>query len=141
MQRPFKVNYVVVCSFLVSILLGGLLWLWLFSTPVTKLFRGETLSQETMKALIFLTILLLGTLSFSVGVLISETSVVFSDEFVRKGKLRHAMLMWRDVTSVSRFGYRVILRSVNRKMEINLIYYSDPDKIMHFIQDHTQTRG
>ena len=141
MQQRFKVNYAVVCSMLVMFMLSGLVWLWLFVTPLAELLSGETLPSETSRTLGTFTILWFGLLIFLIGVVISETSACFSDEFIRKGRLRQTKFMWRDVTSVYRFGYRVIIRSTNKKMEINLVYYSDPDKIMRFIQDHTQTQG
>jgi len=141
MQQRFKLNYAVIFSMLGTIILSGLVWLWIFGTPIVELLHGEALPSEVSRTIGTFTILWFGLLIFITGVVISETSVFFSDEFIRKGIVRPTKLLWRDVTSVYRFGYRVTIRSTNKKTEINLIFYSDPDKIMRFIEDHTQTQG
>jgi hypothetical protein len=138
MKQQFKINYIVICSILLPILLGIFVGFWFLGRPLYALFSGENISTQLTTTLIILIVFWFGLITYLLGTLISALSMVFTDEFIQKGGIKPLKLLWSDITKVSRFGYRVILRSNNRKMEVNLIYFADPDEVVRFIQKWTQ---
>jgi hypothetical protein len=137
----FKHNSIVVYSIILTVIFCILVWFWVFGEPILAILNGEPMAENTKSTLVVLSMFWFGLLTFILWVLFSETSVIFTDDFVKKRLfLRDSKLMWKDITVTARFGFRVILKSARKKMEINLLYFADPEEIVRFIQTHTQAQ-
>lgn len=135
----FSRNYQLLLAFIIPITILGLFFIGIFTIPlIMSSNNGIKLTNYELWSAIILNILVLGFVIYVWVIGYTESSIEFTDTYLRKkGFLRSATLNWSDISSVSTIGARIIIQSQSRKVEVNMVFYHEPEEMIKFIQNQT----
>jgi len=144
-QVNFSRNYLLISAFVIPMTGIGIFFLWFFTIPmIQSLNNGQKFTQNEIWSMIILNVLILGLVLFAWIVGYTESSIEITEMYVKKkGVFRHTMMRWSEIISIYMIGTRIAIRSHDKKLQINTVYFREPDKLITFIRDHhiKQTKG
>ena len=137
-QIHFARNYAFLGAFIIPMTILGIFFFAVFTIPtIISLENGLVLAKNELLIAVLLNFVICGLVLFAWLVGYIESSIEFSDEYVKKkGIFRHAKIKWSDVITVFRIGSRVTIKSKKSKIQINIIYFSEPENVIKFVRDH-----
>jgi hypothetical protein len=137
-QVKFARNYLLLLAFILPMSVLGVSFIGIFTIPMIKsLENGHKLTNSEMWSAVIVNILVLGLVLFSWTVGYIESSIEFTEMYIKKrGIFQPTIIKWSDVISVYMIGTRITIRSQNKKLQLNTVYYHESDKLINFIRDH-----
>jgi len=136
--KYFVRNYALILAFIIPITLLGIFILMCFTIPLIKSINtGLELARHEIWAAITLNILVFGSVFYSLFISYTESSLIFTEKSITKKLLfGEKKLLWSEVVSVYTIGPRLTIKANEKRLQINLNYYRDPDELIIFIRDH-----
>lgn len=137
-QVKFARNYLLLLAFIIPMTVIGIFFFGLFTVPmIISLTNGLRLTSYEIWSAAIVNILVLGLVLFAWVVGYTESSIEFTEINIRKkGFFHNTTIRWSEVISIYMIGTRIIIRSQNKKIQLNTIYYHEPDKLIKFIGEH-----
>jgi hypothetical protein len=137
-QVNFARNYLLLLAFIIPMTVIGICFLGVFTIPmIISLNNGLRLTGYEILSAAIVNILVLGLVFFAWVVGYTESSIEFTEISIRKKRIfQTTAIRWSEVISVYMIGTRITIRSQNKKIQLNTIYYHEPDKLIKFIRDH-----
>jgi hypothetical protein len=117
----------------------GILFLLLFTFPlVESVKKGLILTLYEILGSIVVNIMIIGNVLWIWLITFSESSVEFTETYIRKtGALGiKTNISWSDNISIFKIGARINIQSPTKKIKINTNYYREPDKLIEYLEDH-----
>ena len=137
-QVKFVRNYLLLLAFIIPMTVFGIFFFGIFTVPmIISLTNGQRLTSCEIWSAAIVNILVLGLVLFAWVVGYTESSIEFTEINIRKkGIFHNTTIRWSEVISIYMIGTRINIRSQNKKIQLNTIYYHEPDKLIKFIGNH-----
>lgn len=136
-RKIFSRNYKLLLFLTIPITALGIYFAGIFTIPIlVSLSNGLMLTKNELWSTVLLNVLVLGFVIYVWIMGYIESSIEFTDTNLRKKRwIGSTTINWSDVSSIFTIGRRLIIQTHSRKLEVNTIYYREPDKLIKFIQD------
>jgi hypothetical protein len=137
-QINFKRNNWILLSLIVPITGLGILFLSLFTIPlIISINGGLSLNTYEIWGALLVNIIVLGLVFFAWVVGITGSSIEFTDlGITKRGVVGSTTIKWSEIVTVYTLGMRIFIKTHDKKIEINMIYYRNPEELVRLIREN-----